>query len=96
MIAIAGGFTTAGAILVAQYMGAEGNRSAGLVAGQTVSFVGLLSVVIAIGGYFYTRPALEILPSDPETSAAVIPLAADYMEVFFGIPLMFGFFVFSR
>ncbi|MWV39176.1 MATE family efflux transporter [Natrialba sp. INN-245] len=96
LIAIAGGFTTAGAILVAQYMGAEGNRSAGLVAGQTVSFVGLLSVVIAIGGYFYTRPALEILPSDPETSAAVIPLAADYMEVFFlGIPLMFGFFVFS-
>ncbi|MEY7850755.1 MATE family efflux transporter [Natrarchaeobius sp. A-rgal3] len=96
LIAIAGGFTTAGAILVAQYMGAEGDRSAGLVAGQTVSFVGLLSVVIAIGGYFYTRPALEILPSDPETSAAVIPLAADYMEIFFlGIPLMFGFFVFS-
>jgi putative MATE family efflux protein len=96
LIAVAGGFTTAGAILVAQYTGAEGRRSAGLVTGQTVTFVSLLSVVIGIGGYFYTRPALELLPSDPATSAAVIPLAADYMEVIFlGIPLMFGFFVFS-
>ncbi|EMA42915.1 MATE family efflux transporter [Halobiforma nitratireducens] len=96
LIAVAGGFTTAGAILVAQYTGAEGDRSAGMVAGQTVFFVSVLSVVLGIAGYFYTRPALEILPSDPDTSATVIPLAADYMEVIFlGLPLMFGFFVFS-
>jgi putative MATE family efflux protein len=96
LIAVAGGFTTAGAILVAQYTGAKGDRSAGLVTGQTVSFVGLLSVVIGIVGFFYTRPALELLPSDAETAAEVIPLAADYMEVIFmGIPLMFGFFIFS-
>ncbi|RKD95203.1 MATE family efflux transporter [Halopiger aswanensis] len=96
LIAVAGGFTTAGAILVAQYTGASGDRSAGVVTGQTVSFVGLLSIVLGVVGYFYTRPALEILPSDQETAAAVIPLAADYMEiVFLGLPLMFGFFVFS-
>nr|WP_247731716.1 MATE family efflux transporter [Halovivax limisalsi] len=96
LIAIAGGFTTAGAILVAQYTGARGERSAGLVAGQTMSFVSILSVGIGIVGYFYTRPALSILPSDPETAATVIPLAADYMEVFFlGLPLLSGFFVFS-
>jgi putative MATE family efflux protein len=96
LIAVAGGFTTAGAILVAQYTGAEGDRSAGLVAGQTVSFVALLSVVIGAVGFFYTRPALALLPSDAETAASVVPLAADYMEVLFlGIPLMFGFFVFS-
>ncbi|SFC42810.1 putative efflux protein, MATE family [Halobiforma haloterrestris] len=96
LIAVAGGFTTAGAILVAQYTGATGDRSAGLVAGQTVSFVGGLSILLGIAGYFYTRPALELLPSDPETSASVIPLAADYMEVIFlGLPLMFGFFIFS-
>ncbi|WP_186313364.1 MATE family efflux transporter [Halorubrum salsamenti] len=96
LIAVAGGFTTAGAILVAQYTGADGDRSAGLVAGQTIFSVSVLSVFIGIGGYFYTRPALEILPSDPDTAATVIPLAADYMEVIFaGIPLMFGFFVFS-
>ncbi|GAB3675479.1 MATE family efflux transporter [Halopiger thermotolerans] len=96
LISIAGGFTTAGAILVAQYTGASGERSAGVVTGQTVSFVGLLSIVLGVVGYFYTRPALEVLPSDQETAAAVIPLAADYMEiVFLGLPLMFGFFVFS-
>lgn len=96
LIAVAGGFTTAGAILVAQYIGAKGDRSAGLVAGQTVSFVAILSVAIGIAGYFYTRPALEVLPSDPETAASVVPLAADYMEIIFlGMPLMFGFFVFS-
>ncbi len=96
LIAVAGGFTTAGAILVAQYTGAEGDRSAGLVAGQTLTFVAVLSVLIGVAGYFYTRPALEILPSDPDTAQSVIPLAADYMEIIFlGIPLMFGFFVFS-
>ncbi|GAB7008632.1 MATE family efflux transporter [Halorubrum trueperi] len=96
LIAVAGGFTTAGAILVAQYTGADGDRSAGLVAGQTIFSVAVLSLFIGIGGYFYTRPALEVLPSDPDTAATVIPLAADYMEVIFaGIPLMFGFFVFS-
>ncbi|OYR69230.1 MATE family efflux transporter, partial [Halorubrum sp. E3] len=87
LIAVAGGFTTAGAILVAQYTGADGNRSAGLVAGQTIFTVSVLSVLIGIAGYFYTRPALEILPSDADTAATVIPLAADYMEVIFaGIP----------
>ncbi|MDZ5813028.1 MATE family efflux transporter, partial [Halorubrum sp. AD140] len=96
LIAVAGGFTTAGAILVAQYTGADGDGSAGLVAGQTIFTVAVLSVFIGIGGYFDTRPALEIRPSDVDTAATVIPLAADYMEVIFaGIPLMFGFFVFS-
>ena len=96
LISVAGGFTTAGAILVAQYTGAEGDQSAGKVVGQTFTTVGGLSVVIGLVGFFYTRPALELLPSDPDTSADVIPLAADYMEFFFlGIPFIFGFFVFS-
>jgi len=96
LISVAGGFTTAGAILVAQYTGAEGDRSAGLVVGQTVTFVGLLSLAIAGIGFLYTRPALDLLPSDPQTSADVVPLAADYMEIIFlGMPLLFGFFVFS-
>jgi len=96
LISVAAGFTTAGAILVAQYTGAEGDRSAGLVAGQTVTFVSLLSVVIAIVGFFYTRPALELLPTEPDTGERVIPLAADYMEILFlGMPFLFGFFIFS-
>ena len=62
LIAVAGGFTTAGAILVAQYTGADGEGSAGLVAGQTIFTVSVLSVLIGIGGYFYTRPALDPSP----------------------------------
>jgi len=96
LISVAGGFTSAGSILVAQYTGAEGDRSAGLVAGQTVGFVGFLSVVIAIVGVLFTEPALALLPSDPETAEAVIPLAVDYIEIIFlGMPLLFGFFVFT-
>ena len=96
LVAVAGGFTTAGAILVAQYTGAEGEESAGMVVGQTFTSVGVLSVVIGAVGFVYTDPALALLPSNPDTSEAVIPLAADYMEVIFlGIPFLFGFFVFS-
>lgn len=92
LVAVAGGFTTAGAILVAQYTGAEGEESAGMVVGQTFTSVGVLSLAIGAVGFLYTGPALELLPSDPDTSEAVIPLAADYMEVIFlGIPFLFGF-----
>ena len=96
LVSVAAGFTTAGAILVAQYTGAEGDRSAGLVAGQTVVFVSTLSLVIAAVGFVFTRPGLRLLPTATETGDRIIPLAAEYMEIFFiGIPFLFGFFVFS-
>jgi len=96
LISVAGGFTTAGSILVAQYTGAESERSAGAVAGQTLSFVTLLALGLSALGYLLTRDLLSLLPSQAETTARVVPLAADYMEVFFlGLPFLFGFFVFS-
>ena len=96
LIAVAGGFTAAGAILVAQYTGAKSGESAGKVAGQTLGFVTLLALVLSVLGYFVTDPMLGLLPSQADTSAQVIPLAADYMRVFFlGLPALFGFFVFS-
>ncbi|WP_435361514.1 MATE family efflux transporter [Haloarchaeobius sp. DFWS5] len=96
LISLAGGFTAAGSILVAQYTGAKSDGSAGKVAGQTLSFVSVLAVGLGLLGYFLTEDMLALLPSQGETQEAVIPLAADYMEVFFlGIIFMFGFFVFS-
>ncbi|NHN47787.1 MATE family efflux transporter [Halostella sp. JP-L12] len=96
LISVAGGFTTAGSILVAQYTGAESDRSAGTVAGQTLSFVTLLAVVLSAVGYLLTRDLLGLLPSQAETTVRVVPLAADYMEILFlGLPFLFGFFVFS-
>ncbi|WP_439025483.1 MATE family efflux transporter [Haloarchaeobius sp. DT45] len=95
LISVGGGFTAAGAILVAQYTGAKSDGSAGLVAGQTIVFVGIFSVVIGLLGYLLTDTMLGVFPADPETAEFVIPLAADYMRLFFlGSPFLFGFFVF--
>jgi len=95
LISVGGGFTAGGAILVAQYTGAGGERSAGKVSGQTASFVTLIAFVLGVVGFFITTDMLALLPADAETAARVIPLAADYMRVFFlGMPFLFGFYVF--
>jgi len=95
-ISVAGGFTAAGAILVAQYTGADSEGSAGTVAGQTFSFVGLVAVSLGLVGFLLTDAMLGVLPSSPATTAQVVPLASEYMKVFFlGMPFLFGFFVFE-
>lgn len=96
LISVAGGFTTAGSILVAQFTGADSEGSAGKVAGQILSFVLLLSVLLAIAGYFLTEPMLSVMPSQGATATQVVPLAREYMETYFlGLPFLFGFFVFT-
>ncbi|MXR19240.1 MATE family efflux transporter [Halobacterium bonnevillei] len=96
IISVGGGFTTAGSILVAQFTGADSEGSAGKVAAQTMGFVVSMSAVLGVVGHLVTGDMLALLPADAETAAVVIPLAAEYMEVFFlGMPALFGFFVFS-
>jgi len=95
-ISVAGGFTTAGAILVAQHTGAGGEASAGRAAGQTVSFVGIVSIALGLVGFVLTDWMLGLLPSSAATAAQVVPLAGQYMSVYFlGMPFLFGFFVFA-
>ncbi len=94
LIAIGGGFTAAGAILIAQHTGAESGQG-GLIAGQTVSFVSLVAIGLGAIGYVATEPMLALLPAQEDTQEAIIPLAAEYLQVFFlGLPFLFGFFVF--
>jgi putative MATE family efflux protein len=96
LLSIGGGFTVAGSTLVAQYTGADSERSAGKVAGQTLAFVTIVATVLGVAGYVTTDAMLGLLPSQADTAAQVIPLASAYMEVFFlGVPFLFGFFVFS-
>jgi putative MATE family efflux protein len=96
ILSIAGGFTTAGSILVAQYTGAESEGSAGEIAGQTITFVGGLAVALGVVGFLLTGEMLALLPSSVGTTDRIVPLAADYMEIFFlGVPALFGFFAFS-
>ena len=95
VIAVGAGFTTAGAFLIAQHTGADSGKG-GLIAGQTISFISIVAVVLGIIGYFATQPMLDILPADSETQEAILPLAADYLQIFFlGVPFVFGFFVFA-
>jgi len=96
LIAFGTGFNIAGSTLVAQYMGADSDGSANKVAGQTLGFVVAAGVILSIVGYYGARPMLSLYPSDPSTAEQVVPLAADYMEIFFlGLPFMFGFMAFS-
>ncbi|MFW5939215.1 MAG: MATE family efflux transporter [Halolamina sp.] len=96
VISIGGGFTAAGAILVAQHTGAGGDRAAGRIAGQTLGFVSLVAVAVGAIGFLATGPLLALLPADAATAERVVPLAAEYMRVFFlGSPALFGFFVFT-
>lgn len=94
LISVGGGFTAAGAILIAQHTGAESGKG-GLIAGQTISIISTVAIALGIVGYLVTDPMLALLPADPDTQARIVPLAADYMRVFFlGAPFLFGFFVF--
>ncbi|WP_246310201.1 MATE family efflux transporter [Halorarum halophilum] len=94
-ISVGAGFTAAGAILVAQHTGAGGDRQAGRVAGTTLGFVMLVSLVIAAVGYVAVEPMLALLPADVATARDIVPLAAEYMRVFFlATPFLFGFYVF--
>jgi putative MATE family efflux protein len=69
---------------------------AGEVAGQTLAFVTLLATGLGVLGFAAVGPLLGLLPADPATAEDVVPLAGEYMRVFFaGTPFLFGFFLFS-
>lgn len=99
-ISVGGGFTAAGAILVAQHTGASAagtgsDREAGKVAGTVLGFVMLVALVLGALGYLAVEPALSLIPADEATARDIVPLAAAYMRVFFlATPFLFGFFVF--
>lgn len=96
LLSVAGGFTAAGSILVAQNRGAGDEAGVSTAAGQTVWFVTAAACVVAVAGYALTGPMLSLLPANPETAARVIPPAASYMRAFFlGVPFIFGFDVFA-
>mgnify|MGYP001627051376 CR=1 FL=1 len=95
MISIGGGFTAAGAILVAQYSGAGADRDADRIAGQTLVFVTIVAVAVGALGYLITDPVLALLPADAATQERIVPLASDYLRIYLlGTPFLFGFFVF--
>jgi len=92
LISWAGGFTVAGTALVAQHTGAGDKDGANLVASQTLTFVGILAVVLGTAGYLLAEWAMTVMGAGP----AVLPDATAYLRIIFmGVPFMFGFFLFS-
>ncbi|WP_227379636.1 MATE family efflux transporter [Haladaptatus halobius] len=94
LISLAAGFTVAGTVLVAQNKGAGNEDRIGRVAGQTISFIVLLSAILSVGGYLFTPSMLQLIGALPGTEEYT--LALEYTRtMFLGIPFVFGFFIFQ-
>ncbi len=94
LISLGGGLTLAGSVLVAQNKGAGKLDRVNEVAGQTLAFVTVFSLVLGAVGYVLTPTFLSLIGADP--GSAVFAHSVDYMRVIFlGVWFMFGFFVFQ-
>lgn len=93
IISLAAGFTVAGTVLVAQYKGAGNEDKIGRVAGQTISFIVLLSALLSVLGYLFAPNMLQLVGAVPGTDEYA--LSVSYTRtMFLGIPFVFGFFIF--
>ena len=94
MISVAGGFTVAGTVLVAQHKGAGEDRQVDHVAGQTIAFVGILAVAFSAIGWLLTPMLVGLVGATP--GSAEYALSVDYTRtIFLGVVFMFGFFIFQ-
>lgn len=92
MISLAAGLTIAGTALIAQNKGAGKHEEVDRILGQLLSFVGVLSVILAIIGFVFSRQFITWMGADP----AIISDATGYLRIIFvGVPFMFIFFIFS-
>lgn len=90
MIALGGGLSIAGAILVAQHYGAGNPAMVDHVASQTLLSVAVVSAVLSVVGYMLADPLMEAFSPD----ATVHELATDYLRISFaGLVSVFLYFV---
>ncbi|GAA0256633.1 MATE family efflux transporter [Haladaptatus pallidirubidus] len=93
LISVGAGMTNAGTILISQHVGAGNDDRLGHVAGQTIAFVGLLSVGMAALGAVFAPQLLQAIGAPAGT--VVHDLAVTYTRVIvLGMPFTFGFYVF--
>jgi Na+-driven multidrug efflux pump len=94
MISLGGGLTVAGTVLVSQNTGAGNTDRVSHVAGQTIGFVSLVSVVLAGIGFVLAPYLLPLIGGAADANA--IALAVEYTRIIFvGVIFMFGFFIFQ-
>ncbi|MFB6150419.1 MAG: MATE family efflux transporter [Haloarculaceae archaeon] len=94
MISVAGGFTVAGTVLVAQNKGAGNDERVNYAAGQTIAFVGVVALVFSALGYVLAPWLVSLVGAAPGSTE--YSLAVEYTRtIFLGVVFMFGFFVFQ-
>ena len=94
LISVGAGMTNAGTILISQNVGAGNDDRLGHVAGQTIAFVGVLSVGMAALGAVFAPQLLQTVGAP--TGTTVHALAVTYTRVIvLGMPFTFGFYVFA-
>ena len=93
LISVGAGMTNAGTILISQNVGAGNDDRLSHVTGQTIAFVGLLSVGVAALGTVVAPQLLQAIGAP--TGTTVYDLAITYTRVIvIGMPFTFGFYVF--
>jgi putative MATE family efflux protein len=94
MISVAGGFTVAGTVLVAQNKGAGNDDRVDYAAGQTIAFVAVVAAVFSVLGYVLTSSLVSLVGATPGT--VEYALSVEYTRtIFLGVVFMFGFFIFQ-
>ncbi|MDP4008192.1 MAG: MATE family efflux transporter [Candidatus Peregrinibacteria bacterium] len=92
LIALGGGLTIAGSVLVAQYKGAKNYAKVDHISAQTLLIMILISFVLTIFGYFSSSFLVSLMGA--ETSVAAD--ASAYLQIsFLGMIFLFGYFVFQ-
>ncbi len=94
IVSVGGGLTVAGTVLVAQYKGAADFRQSHHVAGQTLSFVTLLSFLLAFIGYVLSPTLISLVGATPGTDPHAMAVAYTRI-IFIGVAFMFWFFIFD-
>lgn len=91
-VSFAAGLGVAGVALVSQYTGAGDPEEVKKSAGQVMSLLTIISIVISVLGVLGTDFILEFMGPDPE----VFELASPYIKVIFaGMPFMFIIVIYS-
>lgn len=94
MVSIGIGITVAGTVLVAQHKGAGNLLQSEHVAGQTLSFVTLLAIILSGLGWLLTPHLINFIGATPGTDP--FEFAVGYTRIIFlGMVLMFWFFIFD-
>ena len=86
------GLTLAGTVIVSQHKGAEDQSSVDFSSSQTVAVIFILSIFLAITGYFTAEPLMQIIGAGPE----ILADSVSYFKVSsLGFVFLFMFFVFQ-